>query len=614
MSSEGVRLVSICAPAPHTERGTAGKIDVCEDGSQLVACSGKIVFLRDSRQLTKCDVYTEHLKNVNVARFSPSGGYIASGDDNGLVRVWSPAHPEKILKKETPVLGGPIIDLAWDHESKRLIAGGNGGKGFQVKAFAFDTGSALGEMAGHQKPVTCCAVRPTKPSSCATGSQDFKVGFYKGPPYKFVKAVVEHSNFVQCVRYSWDGAWLCSVGSDSAIHLFDGDSGDAKVSLPGEKEHAGSIYGCSFSPDSKQLLTVGGDKTCKLWDVEKGVVITTVTVGNATEDMQLASAWAKSGSLGPVSLSLGGDLNILDLASGKLANVVKAHYGEPSTLACDWTSDKKEIYVGDSSGGVTRYIDNNGDHVMGNGHTDKVTRVVAKKGKVYSSGFDDKVKMIEGAEFKASATIGSQVQFLNAPVSKPDFCAFVTEKKAGIVKDGHILGSIDLSFHGQGCALSPKGDFLVVGEKDAKAPCAHVYAVSADGTKITATDKKCKELIAPPISMAFSHDGKYLAIGDNLKEVSLWNGETFEPLIRQKWVYHASTVNALAWSPDSKFLLSGSNDSHAYIWNPEAPLKKAKINFAHKTGVTGVDWVNATTIVTCGADRCVRTWEVVPPV
>jgi len=568
--------------------------------------------LRDARQLTKCDAYLEHMKPVNVARFSPSGGYVASGDDAGMVRVWSPAHPEKMLKKETPVLGGPVVDLAWDFESKRIIAGGNGGKGMQVKAFMFDTGSALGEMTGHQKPVTCVAVRPTKPTTCATGSQDFKVGFYKGPPFKFVKSVVEHTNFVQCVRYSWDGALLCSVGSDTSIHLFDGESGDAKTSLPGAKEHSGSIYGCAFSPDSKQLLTVGGDKTCKLWDVERGVVVSTLSVGNATEDMQVALGWSKSGSLGPVTASLGGDINILDLAANKVHTRIKAHLGEPSTVACDW-SGNKDVFVGSNNGSVIKYTDGVGEHVTGRGHSNKVTKVVARKGKVYSAGFDDTVKTIVGSEFANTATIGSQVQSMASTEAKPEWCAFVTEKKAGIVCNGQVLGSVDLSFHGQGVALSPGGEFLVVGEKDGKNPQARVFGVSADGTKITATDKVCTGLLSPPVCMAFSHDGKYLAIGDNLKEVSVWNGSTFAPIIRDNWVYHTSTVSAISWSPNSKFILTGSTDSMAYIWNVETPSKKLKIPFAHKTGVTGVDWVSETSIVTCGSDRCVRVWDVTMP-
>lgn len=595
---------------PHTERGTAGKLDICEDGKAILTCSGKAVVIRDARQLTKCEAYTEHTKIVNVARFSPNGNYVASGDEAGMVRVWSFDHPDKLLKKETPVLGGSILDLGWDFENKRLIAGGNGGKGFQVKAFQFDTGSALGEMTGHQKPVTCVAVRPTKPTTVASGSQDFKVGFYKGPPFKFAKCLVEHTNFVQGLRYSWDGELLASVGSDAAIHLFDADSGDSKCDFS-DKEHQGSIFGVVFSPDSKQLVTVGGDKTVKLWDVETNKVVTSIAVGKQTEDMQVAVAWGKSGAC--MTSSLGGDLNAIDWSSGSVTTRIKSHSGEPYAVACD--SDSKDIYVGDGNGGVTRYdLEGNGAHLGGRNHTEKVIAIEAKKGKAFTCSVDDTLKEIANkTDFTSSVSLGGQPQALSQTVAHPDLCAFVARTRAGIVKDGRVIAQVELGFEGSGVALSPRLDFLVVGEKGAKPPRARVYQVSDNGTKIVATDKKLDELLAHPLCMSFSPDGTKLAVGDNLKEVSVWSGETFEPLIRHAWVFHTSSVTSLAWSADSKFILSGSTDSHAFIWNPASKMKRTQIKFAHKTGVNAVDWTGPTSIVTCGSDRCVRTWDVELP-
>lgn len=40
---------------PPTERGTAGKIDVQEDGSWMCYAAGKTVLLRDVRKPTVCD-------------------------------------------------------------------------------------------------------------------------------------------------------------------------------------------------------------------------------------------------------------------------------------------------------------------------------------------------------------------------------------------------------------------------------------------------------------------------------------------------------------------------------------------------------------------------------
>lgn len=50
-----------------------------------------------------------------------------------------------MLKTEVKALGGRINDLAWDSESKRIIVGGDGRDRF-AHAFAFDTGSSVGEL------------------------------------------------------------------------------------------------------------------------------------------------------------------------------------------------------------------------------------------------------------------------------------------------------------------------------------------------------------------------------------------------------------------------------------------------------------------------------------
>jgi WD40 repeat protein len=592
---------------PTTERGTAGKLDLADDGNWLAYASGKTVILRDARKSTICDTYTEHTKLVTVARFAPNMSYVASADIGGAVRMWAQTHPEKMLKKETPVLGGAIFDLAWDHESKRIVAGGDGGKGFQAKAFMAETGSALGEITGHQKPIVSVAIRPSKPSTLVTASQDFKVGFFKGPPYKFACMAMEHTNFVQCVRYSPNGSLVCSVGSDTAIFLVDADTGDSKGTLPGDKNHAGSIYGCSFSPDSKQLLTVGGDKTAKLWDIEKQTVVTTFELGKETTDMQVACCWSKAGGA-PVTLSLNGDINFLDVANPSQTNRVKSFQAEPTHLACDWASPSKDIYVGDAVGVVTKFTyEGIGDHLHGKSHEGNICGVVARKGKIASAGFDDMIRWIEGNEFKGGSvpTSGQPIGIANCN-NHPEFIAYVTEKKAGVACDGRITCSIDLGFEGCAVGISNDADKLLVGNREKK--CVVVYDLSDKCTKITKTDKVLPELLAQANVIAFSPDGTMVAVGDRMKELSLWDAKTFEPKIRQKWVFHTSVINCVAWSPDSKFIATGSVDSQVYIWNPASAMKKTKLAFAHKGGVTGADWASPTELFTCGGDRTVRKW------
>jgi WD40 repeat protein len=55
---------------------------------RLIWQSGKSVFLRSIDNPAVSKQYTQHTAQTTVARFAPSGFYVASGDVSGAVRVW----------------------------------------------------------------------------------------------------------------------------------------------------------------------------------------------------------------------------------------------------------------------------------------------------------------------------------------------------------------------------------------------------------------------------------------------------------------------------------------------------------------------------------------------
>lgn len=65
----------------------------------------------------------------------------------------------------------------------------------------------------------------------------------------------EHSNFVNCVRFSPDGSKFISVSSDKKGIIYDGKTGEKIGELSAEDGHKGSIYAVSWSPDGKQVKT-----------------------------------------------------------------------------------------------------------------------------------------------------------------------------------------------------------------------------------------------------------------------------------------------------------------------------------------------------------------------
>lgn len=111
---------------------------------------------------------------------------------------------------------GRVNDLAWDFESKRLIAVGEGKDKFG-HSFLFDSGSSVGEISGHSKVINSVSIRPGRPLKAVTASDDFTMNLYNGVPFKFEKSITDHTRFVQCVRYAPNGDFFASGASDSKV-------------------------------------------------------------------------------------------------------------------------------------------------------------------------------------------------------------------------------------------------------------------------------------------------------------------------------------------------------------------------------------------------------------
>ena len=89
----------------------------------------------------------------------------------------------------------------------------------------------------------------------------------------------------------------------------------------GNPAHKGGVYGVAWSPDSKSILTVSGDKTCKIWDFAEKKLVAEFAMGNAIEDQQVSCLWQGQHVL---SVSLAGHITYLDPSNpGKPRRVVK---------------------------------------------------------------------------------------------------------------------------------------------------------------------------------------------------------------------------------------------------------------------------------------------------
>lgn len=331
------KLAQTLAPNPTTNRGTFTCISTDPTGKKLVYCQSRTVVIRPLDSSASTIVYAQHSHPTTVARISPSGYYCASADTSGNVRVWDLAGTDQVLKLEIRALGGRITDLVWDGESKRIGITGEGKDKFG-HFFLIDSGSSCGEVTGHSKVTNSIAMKTTRPYRAVTVGDDANVVFYNGVPFKYAKSISTHNNFVQSVSYAPSGSFFVSVGSDGKAFSYDGTTGDVKGNLAdqGQTAHKGTIFSCSISPDSSEILTCGADGFFKVWDPNGSLIKAfdlngknAVSSNNKSDDQLVGCTFAE-GKEKAVVVSLAGEINVVDTKSG---HIDKLH-GATKSISC----------------------------------------------------------------------------------------------------------------------------------------------------------------------------------------------------------------------------------------------------------------------------------------
>ncbi|TFY62674.1 hypothetical protein EVJ58_g3719 [Rhodofomes roseus] len=551
---------------PATARGESTKLS--SSGDKVVYVNGRTVVIRDLKTPATAITYAGHLQPTTVARISPSGYYCASADITGTVRVWDTVGEDQTLKGEYKVLSGAVKDLEWDGESKRIIAVGDGRDKFG-HAFMFDTGSSTGEIIGHSKVINAVAIRHQRPFRAATASDDATIVFHQGAPYKYEKSIKTHTKFIQDVRYAPSGDQFASVGSDSKIFLYDGKTGETL------------------------------DRTVKLWDVEARKAVTAWTVGSGVAFQQVGNTWTGGDAI--VSVSMSGDLNVFDKRIGdKPASVL---YGPQKSITAAATLPSSSTFLaGTADGRILSFSDNTYSPLSGDGHAALVSGLAsAADGKVYSAGFDDVVKEIEGGSsfVPASFSAGSQPKSLAVAADSTVFVAEANGIEA--IRSNQRVFELKPKFTPS--AVSASGSVVAVGGEDMK-----VRLYDWDGKTLTeaATLEGNKGTVS---ALAFSPDGALLTTGDSSGKIILFDVKE-RKAVTSRWSFHTGRINSLSWTADGKHCASGSLDTHVYVWSVDKPMRNIAIKNAGPGGIAAVFWTGPKTLASAGADGCVRTWEI----
>ena len=253
--------------------GTGGirKIAISVGGEHLaVAGSAGISLYRiDTFERVWNAPLTKRGSEVNSVAFSPDGGTLASGSNDGAIILWDAAMGERVLTPAGHI--DSVISVAFSPEGTTLASASVDGYSFiHVTLWDVATGRRLRTFGDHAEAVYSAAFSPDG-TTLALGFEDGSVALWDVTTGKQLRVLVEHSDSTERpalpvidLAFSPDGTTLASMLPKDIV-LWNVVTGERLHTLEGDI----LLFSLAFSPDGTMLASGAGAYVI-LWDIMTG--------------------------------------------------------------------------------------------------------------------------------------------------------------------------------------------------------------------------------------------------------------------------------------------------------------------------------------------------------
>jgi WD40 repeat protein len=110
-------------------------------------------------------------------------------------------------------------------------------------------------------------------------------------------------------------------------------------------------------------------------------------------------------------------------------------------------------------------------------------------------------------------------------------------------------------------------------------------------------------------SIAFSKDGRLLAVGCSCSSLQLWDTSTYESVGEPMAL--DSIANVAAFSPDGNTVASGSDDGSIQLWDVGNQSKLGSVLRGHPLMITSLEFSpDGTKLLSASDDHTLRLWPV----
>jgi len=567
------------------------------DGKRLVTASAD----KTAKLWTSALVWQgTHTGPVRDAAFSPKGDRILSGGDDKLVKVWNAADGKEL--KSFPGHGAAVTGISLSADATK-VASASADK--TIKVWLID---------GPKPEPTASIALAAAPAGISLSPNGLRVAVgltnqisvHDIATGKELQSISDHTAPVRAVAFAADNRTLVSASADKTARVSDVNA----ISVI--DAHPGGVVGAQFHSNLTQVLSAGGDKTIKLWDLKDGKAVK--TFGPLPDPI---TAVGFSRDFAQVGATTGKTFKSWNVADGKELPAL-AHPAD--VLSFSWSFDKARVATG-ATDNLTRVWDVATGTLLQTYRQEGAVRAVAyhNANTAVVSGSADKTIAVNPLSIvRAVPAAAGPIRSL---AQTPNTAQVLTAADDKTVKawNFNVVGKPERTFEGaegpvHAVAVSKSGIFVAAAGADKK---VRVYTF-ADGKQVG------QPLAAPDVvrSLAYAPNNAFLAAACDKGPIGTWNvvftpgqplpAEFGKPL---QTFSHAATAASILFAADSATFYTASHDKSLKAWRLASDQATKSIQHPNIVDSTAFD-PSGNQLATGCHDGILRIWDLTkaPPV